>query len=114
VEGGLLLDVVVTQRATILELFASEDKTLLIWWDALFVLDFGLDVVDGVRGFNLEGDGFARKGLDEDLHLANCASPSEYLKIEIKGREKRNVKTKSGLSNQIASEEGWGGNESAS
>ena len=31
-------------------------------------LDFGLDIVDGVRGFDLEGNGFAREGLDEDLH----------------------------------------------
>ena len=27
----------------------------------LLVLDLGLDIVDGVRGFNLEGDGFARE-----------------------------------------------------
>jgi hypothetical protein len=36
----------------------------------LLVLDLGLDIVDGVRGLNLEGDGFAREGLHEDLHLA--------------------------------------------
>ena len=32
-------------------------------------LDLGLDIVDGVRGLNLEGDGLAREGLNEDLHL---------------------------------------------
>jgi len=69
VEGGFLLDVVVAQGATILELLAGEDKTLLVWWDTLFVLNLGLDIVDGVRGFNLEGDSFTREGLDEDLHL---------------------------------------------
>lgn len=31
-------------------------------------LDFGLDIVDGVRGLYLEGNGFTRQGLDEDLH----------------------------------------------
>ena len=31
VEGGLLLDVVITQGPSILQLLASEDKTLLIW-----------------------------------------------------------------------------------
>ena len=31
VEGGLLLDVVVGQSTAILELFAGEDQTLLIW-----------------------------------------------------------------------------------
>lgn len=30
----------------------------------LLVLDFGLDGLDGVRGFNLEGDGFTRKAAE--------------------------------------------------
>ena len=34
----------------------------------LLVLDFGLDVVDGVRGLDLEGDGLSGECLDEDLH----------------------------------------------
>ena len=88
VKSGFLLDVVVAQSATILELLASENKALLIRGDAremdrqplaqtrispiclpFLVLDFGLDVVDGVRRLHLEGDGLAREGLDEDLHL---------------------------------------------
>merc|ERR1712232_1190367 len=40
-EGGLLLDVVVPESAAILELLASEDETLLVWGDALLVLDLG-------------------------------------------------------------------------
>ena len=35
------------------------------------ILDLGLDIVDGVRGLNLEGDGLAREGLYENLHF--CA-----------------------------------------
>ena len=46
VERRLLLDVVVGQCASILELLASEDETLLIRGDALLVLDLTLDVVD--------------------------------------------------------------------
>ena len=91
-EGGFLLDVVIGQGATVFELFAGEDEALLIGWDAFFVymghthtfelkfrsgglkggkrtLDLGFDIVDGVGGFDLEGDGFAREGLDENLHL---------------------------------------------
>jgi len=60
-----LLDVVVGQSAAILELLSGEDQTLLVWWNALLVLDLGLDIVDGVRGLNLEGDGLASEGLDE-------------------------------------------------
>jgi len=48
VESGLLLDVVVSERAAILELFSSENETLLVWWDALLVLNLGLDIVDRV------------------------------------------------------------------
>ena len=85
VESGLLLDVIVAEGATVLELLARENQALLIRGDAkdmwsktrivyqesslpLLVLDFGLDIVDSIRGFNLEGDGFTREGLDEDLH----------------------------------------------
>ena len=32
-------------------------------------LDLGLDILDGVRGLHLKGDGLAREGLDEDLHF---------------------------------------------
>jgi len=64
-EGGLLLDVVVGECSAILELLAGKDETLLVGWDALLVLDLGLDGVDGVGGLDLEGDGLAREGLDE-------------------------------------------------
>ena len=43
-----LLDVVIGERATILELLASEDEALLVGWDALLVLDLGLYVVNAV------------------------------------------------------------------
>ena len=32
------------------------------------VLDLGFDVIDGVGGFDLQGDGLSGEGLDEDLH----------------------------------------------
>ena len=41
-------------------------------WDGrlpLLVLDFCLDVVDGVGGLHLKGDRLPGEGLDEDLHL---------------------------------------------
>jgi hypothetical protein len=68
VKGGLLLDVVVGEGATVLKLLASENQALLIGGDALLILDLRLDVVDGIRGLNLKGDGLASERLDEDLH----------------------------------------------
>ena len=59
-ERGLLLDVVIRQRAAILELLTREDQTLLIRRDSLLVLDLRLHIVDGVRRLHLQGDGLTR------------------------------------------------------
>merc|ERR1712117_422198 len=69
-ESTLLLDVVVGESSSVLQLLASEDQPLLIWGDSLLILDLSLDVLDGVRWFDLEGDGLASQGLDEDLHAS--------------------------------------------
>ena len=68
-EGGLLLDVVVGEGPAVLKLLASEDQPLLVRGDALLVLDLGLDVLDGVGGLDLKGDGLASQGFYKDLHL---------------------------------------------
>ncbi|CAM9193129.1 unnamed protein product, partial [Heterosigma akashiwo] len=69
-QGGLLLDVVVRQGAAIFELLASKDQALLVRRNAFFVLDLLLDVIDGVGGFDIQGDSLASQGLYEDLHAA--------------------------------------------
>merc|ERR1712203_1169411 len=67
-QSGLLLDVVVGEGSAILELFASKNQPLLIWGNALLILNFGFDIFNGVRWFNLKGDSLASQGLDKDLH----------------------------------------------
>ena len=69
VESGLLLDIVVSEGAAVLELFSSENETLLVWRDALLVLNLGFHIVDCVRRLNLEGYSLSRQGFHEDLHL---------------------------------------------
>jgi hypothetical protein len=64
-----LLDVVVGKSASILQLLTSEDQSLLVRWDSLLVLDLGLDIVDGIGGLDLKGDGLAREGLDEAVRI---------------------------------------------
>merc|ERR1712026_531386 len=71
VESALLLDVVVGEGSSVLQLLTSEDQPLLIRGDSLLVLDLSLDVLDGVRGLDLEGDGLTGEGLDEDLHTSS-------------------------------------------
>ena len=58
-QGAFLLDIVVGQRSTVFQLLSSKDQPLLVRWDSFLVLDLGLDVVDGVGGLNLKGDGLA-------------------------------------------------------
>merc|ERR1711943_2059 len=70
-EGGLLLDVVIGEGSAVLELLSSEDESLLIWRNTFFVLDLGLDVLNGVCGLDIEGDGLTSEGLDEDLHTTS-------------------------------------------
>jgi len=78
VEGRLLLDVVVREGAAVLELLTGEDEALLIGGDALLVLDLRLDVVDGVRGLDIEGDGLAclqQRGVvhtDQGYQVTRC------------------------------------------
>ena len=73
-KGGLSLDVVVTQGTPIFKLPASKDQALLIWVDALLVLDLGLDISDGVRSFHFKSDGLAcTEDLDEHEHTITVA-----------------------------------------
>ena len=74
VEGGLLLDVVVRESASIFELFSGKDEALLIRWDSFLILDLGLYVVDGIRRLYIKSDGLSGKGLYKDLHsLVVCS-----------------------------------------
>jgi len=68
VKGGFLLDVVVGEGTSVLQLLSGKDEALLIRGDSLLVLDLALDGLDGVASFDLKGDGLTSQGLDEDLH----------------------------------------------
>lgn len=61
VKRRLLLNVVVGEGASIFELFTGEDQTLLVRRDTFFVLNLGLDVINGVGRFNLQCDRLAGK-----------------------------------------------------
>jgi hypothetical protein len=56
VQSRLLLDVVVAQGSSIFQLLTSKDKSLLVWWDTLLVLDLGLDIINGIRGLDFQSD----------------------------------------------------------
>merc|ERR1719222_268860 len=70
-EGRLLLDVVVGQGSTILQLFTSEDQSLLIWRNSFLILDLSLNILNAIAGLNLQGDGLSSQGLYKDLHTSS-------------------------------------------
>ena len=75
-----LLDVVVAEGASVLELLSSKDEALLIGRNALFVLNFLFDIVNAVTGFHIQSYGFSRQCLYEDLHVVRLLLP-EFLSM---------------------------------
>ena len=67
-KGGLFLNIIIREGATILELFAGENQALLVGRDPFLVLNLGLNIIYGVGGLHFEGNSLAGQGLDEDLH----------------------------------------------
>jgi hypothetical protein len=50
---------VVGEGSAILKLLSGEDQPLLVWGNALLVLDLALDIVDSVRRLDLKSDGLS-------------------------------------------------------
>merc|ERR1711976_1145870 len=69
-QSRFFLDIVVRESAAIFKLLAGEDQSLLVWGDTFLVLDLGLHILNGVRRFDLKGDGLACESLDKDLHAS--------------------------------------------
>ena len=93
-ESGLLLDVVIRQGAAIFELLAGEDQALLVRRNTFLVLDLLLDVVDGIAGLDLESDGLACQGLDEDLHNVFVLSCLFEFEVKMQLRNKSMINRK--------------------
>ena len=52
---------VIREGSTVLELLTSKNQTLLVWWNALLVLNLGFDIVDSVGRLDLKGDSLTSK-----------------------------------------------------
>merc|ERR1719232_2283682 len=90
-EGRFLLNVVVREGSAVLELFSSEDQSLLLWWNSFLVLDLGFHVGDRVIWLDIQRDRLSREGLDEDLH-----STTAKAKDKMEGRFLLNVVVREG------------------
>ena len=67
-QSALFLNVVIGQAAFVLQLLAGEYEPLLVGWYALLVLNFLLDRVDRIGGFDIESESFSGERFHEDLH----------------------------------------------
>ena len=68
VERRLLLNIVVGQRTTILQLLAGENQALLVRRNPLLVLNLGLDALNRVTGIHVQCNRLTSKSLHKDLH----------------------------------------------
>merc|ERR1712142_394382 len=72
-QSRLLLNIVVRKSSPIFQLLSSKNQTLLVWRNSFLILDLGFNIVDGVTGLNLEGDGFTSQCFHKDLHIGTFA-----------------------------------------
>ena len=70
-ECRFFLNVIVRESSTIFQLLTGKDKSLLIWWDSFFVLDFGLYILDRVWWFYIKSDCLSCQCFDKNLHAAS-------------------------------------------
>ena len=76
-KSRFFLYVVVAQSSSILKLLSSKDEALLIRGDSFFILNLSLHILNGIWGLDVQGDGLAGKGLNEDLHGTTTESEDE-------------------------------------
>merc|ERR1712137_759590 len=69
-QSRLLLDVIITQSTSILKLLSCENQTLLIRGNSLLVLNLCLDIINGIRWLDIQGNGLSSKCLDKNLHTS--------------------------------------------
>lgn len=51
--------------------------SLQVKTSTFFVLDFGFDIFNSVRGLHLKGDGFTRQSFDKNLHRCSLKRKRE-------------------------------------
>ena len=67
VDRALLADVVVDDTVAVLALLTRKDQAHGVSWDLLLVLDGKMYEFDGLVRLDIQGDGLAGEGLDENL-----------------------------------------------
>merc|ERR1719309_1125724 len=53
VKSGFLLNVIIRESSSVLQLFTGKDQPLLIWRDSLLILDLSFNILDGITRLHL-------------------------------------------------------------
>jgi len=70
-QSRFFLNVVIRQCSPILQLFASEDQSLLVRGNSFLILDFRFHIINRIGGFHFQRDGFSSQGFHENLHSSS-------------------------------------------
>merc|ERR1712156_751500 len=68
-QSRFFLDIVIGQSSAIFQLLSGKNQTLLVWRNALLILDLGFDIFNRIGGLDLKSDGLASQGFHENLHF---------------------------------------------
>jgi len=85
VHSGLFLDVVVCERAALLELLASKNESLLVRRNPLLVLNLAFQHIDCVRRLHLQSDCLARERLYKNLHASSRLNTVARIPLGVAG-----------------------------
>jgi len=79
-KSRLLLDIVIGKSAAIFQLLTSENQSLLVRRNTLFILNFLFHVLNGITGFDVKGDCFTSQGFNENLHSRTTSQTKDKMK----------------------------------
>jgi hypothetical protein len=67
-KSRILLNRRILESIAIIRLFACEDQTFPVGWNAFLVLNLGLNILDSTCWLDFQCDMLASEDFDEDLH----------------------------------------------
>jgi hypothetical protein len=74
IDCSLLLDIVVRESTSILELLSCKNEILFVRGDTCFCIDFCFDALNGISGLGIDRDSLARQSLDKKLNPTSFTS----------------------------------------
>merc|ERR1711937_416380 len=78
-ESRFLLDIIISKSSTIFQLLTSKDQTLLVRRNTFLILNFLLDILNGITGFNIQSNSFTSQCLHKNLHTTTTSKSKDKM-----------------------------------